>query len=338
MKPHSLRCSIAVCALAALLTACGGSQSPTGTAGALPSVRVAAPIAVFAAGPNLYVGNDLNVTVYAPADGKPIRTISKGIGALNTLAVRSGNLYAASGYAFAKLTVYRGGKTLVRTITKGLSSPLALAFGGSGNLFVANRGPSTVTVYVASSGMLVRKISSGVDTPEALGFDPSGNLYVDNNPPSGKKSVTIYAPSKGKPLRTIDFGIPLFSLALDASGNLYVATDHEVSVYTNAGAKLLRKISDGIRTPRALTFDDSGNLYVANTDAVTVYAKGSAKLLRRISSGINRPSALAFDASGNLYVANEEINTVTVYAPGSDKVLRTISQGLDRPHALAFGP
>jgi sugar lactone lactonase YvrE len=336
MKPRSLRCSIAICTSAALLAGCGGSQSSTGTTGLLPAARVFAPLGVPAAGPNLYVGNDLNVTVYAPAGAKPIRRISKGISALNTLAVRSGNLFVASGYASARLTIYRGGKTLVRTITKGLSSPLAMAFGSSGSLFVANRGPSTVTVYVA--GMLLRKISAGVDTPEALGFDPPGNLYVENNPPSGKKSVTIYAPSKGKPLRTIDFGIPLFSLALDASGNLYVATDHEVSVYANAGSKLLRKISDGIRTPRALAFDDSGNLYAANTDAVTVYAKNGTKLLRKISSGVNRPSALAFDASGNLYVANEEINTVTVYAPGSDKLLRTISQGLDRPHALAFGP
>jgi sugar lactone lactonase YvrE len=338
MKPHSLRYSIAICALVALLTGCGGSQSSTGTTGALPSVRVAAPLTVLAAGPNLYVGNDLNVTVYAPASAKPIRTISKGITALNTLAIRSGNLYAASGYAFARLTVYRGGKTLVRTITNGLSAPLAIAFGGAGNLFVANRGRSTVTVYVPSSGMLLRKISSGVDTPEALGFDPSGNLYVENNPPSGKKSVTIYAPSKGKPLRTIDFGIPLLSLAVDESGNLYVATDSEVAVYANAGAKLLRKISDGIRAPRALAFDDSGSLYVANIDAVTVYAKNGTKPLRRITGGINRPRALAFDGSGNLYVANEEINTVTVYAPGSDKVLRTISQGLNRPHTLAFGP
>jgi sugar lactone lactonase YvrE len=337
MKPRSLRCSIAICASVALLSGCGGSQSSSGTT-LLPAARVFAPLGVPAAGPNLYVGNDGNVTIYAPAGTKPIRTISKGIGALNTLAVRSGNLYAASNYAFAKLTIYRGGKTLVRTITNGLSAPLAIAFSGTGNLFVANRGRSTVTVYVPGSGVLLRKISSGVETPEALGFDPSGNLYVENNPPSGKKSVTIYPPSKGKPLRTIDFGIPLFSLALDTSGNLYVATDHEVSVYANAGAKLLRKISDGIRIPRALAFDDSGNLYAANTDAVTVYAKDSAKLLRKISSGVNRPSALAFDGSGNLYVANEEINTVTVYAPGSDKLLRTISQGLDRPHALAFGP
>ena len=300
MKRFSMWHTIAVCATVTLLAGCGGSRSQIGASGAMPSMPMAAPAVAArqsppdssalpsAAGPNLYVGNITDdVTVYAPGSAKPLRTISTSA---HALAVRSGNLYVAKANGVVLyLRIYKNGKTLIRIIKKGLRGPVAMAFGSSGNLFVANISGSNVTAYAPSSGTLLRTISNGVDNSRALGFDASGDLYVGN-----QRSVTIYAPSMGRPLRTITFVHELLSLALDTSGDLYVGTTHDVLVYAKIGTKLLRSVPAGFAY--ALAFDGSGNLYVANElfNTVTVYAPNSDKLLQTISKGVTEPRALAF--------------------------------------------
>ena len=107
---------IAASLSAALLAACGGSDShPT----SLPGVPTAASRSAakralpHAAGMSLYVANSgyphENVTVYAPGGGSVIRTISHGIGL-----------------------------------------PDAMAFDSSGDLYVGNRHPADITVYGAA--------------------------------------------------------------------------------------------------------------------------------------------------------------------------------------------
>lgn len=351
-----MRHVMTVCAFATLLAACGGSQSQIGASGAMPSLPMAAqpaatlqsPIEPFgllpAAGLNLYVGNRSRVTAYAPGSSKLLRTMPLGSKPwVTALAFASGNLSVA--VACCEVRVYvKGGPKLLRIIeTVPPTPPVALAVDSAGNLFVANQYPGSVNVYAGSSGKLLRSISKGVGYPEALAFDASGNLYVaDFVGSTGGPVVTVYAPNKNVPLRTIHTGNAPKALAFDGSGNLYVATDRAVEVYSKGSAKLLRKISNGVRNAYGLAFDSAGNLYVANhtKDTVTVYAKGSAKLLRTISAGVASPWTLAFDGSGNLYVANWAFDsgTITVYAPNSTKVLRTISNGVRQPQALLFGP
>lgn len=266
------------------------------------------------------------------------------------------------------VTVYAPPKQkVVRTISKGLTSPWQLAFDGSGNLYVANignfsDGPYDVTVYAPGSKSVLRTISDGVSSPSALAFDGSGNLYVSNlKLSSGGNDVTVYAPGTKSVLETISDGVSNpWALAFDGSGNLYVANDGEgskpvssVTVY-GSSLSLLRTIFKGVSSPRALAVDRSGNLYVSNCGEcysggkgnVTVYAPGSKKALRTITQGLDNPFGMAFDGSGNLYVANfgcpsascspSVPSTVTVYAPGSKSVLRTISKGVIYPAALTF--
>ena len=196
-------------------------------------------------------------------------------------------------------------------------APLVRSAGA--NLYVANSGDNTVTVYAPGSKKVLRKISQGVSAPVALAFDGSGNLYVANS-----YSVTVYAPGRTKVLRKTSQGVSApVALAFGRSGNLCVANrpcvyschSSTVTVYAPGSNKVLRTI--GVGDPTALAFGPSGNLYVANGNS--------------------------FDASGKLFVANapmpgDRTSTVTVYAPGSDKRLRTISQGVKYPDALAFGP
>ncbi len=83
------------------------------------------------------------------------------------------NLYVTN---VATVTVYAQGSTKVlRTISKGMSGPEALAFDGSGNLYVANYTNNTVTEYAPGGTYAVRTISQGVSGPRALAFYGSGN-------------------------------------------------------------------------------------------------------------------------------------------------------------------
>jgi len=112
-----------------------------------------------------------------------------------------------------------------------------------------------------------------------------GVLYVANGPPHGvihlpKGSVTEYSVTSGSLLKTITHGInDPYSLAIDGSGNLYVANvnGHNVAVYAPGGTVPTRVITKGATSPRALTFSNGGELYVANVyqDTVSVYDPGS---------------------------------------------------------------
>ena len=144
----------------------------------------------------------------------------------------------------------------------------------NGDLYVANAGANTVTVYSRGSTSVLRTISKGVRYPNALAFDRSHNLYVANN---------------------------------------FISYGHEgtVTVYAPNSQSVRRTIAQGVNAPNALAFDGSGNAYVANTgtpdfpeSTVTVYAPGSKSVSRTISQGVHVPDALAFAGSGNLYVAN----------------------------------
>ncbi|HZY96681.1 MAG TPA: hypothetical protein VFE35_06230 [Candidatus Cybelea sp.] len=71
------------------------------------------------------------------------------------------------------MTEYASGKTsLLRTISQGISNPVALVFGSDGYLFVANDANSTVTEYAPGKNVVVRTISQGVNAPFDLAFGP----------------------------------------------------------------------------------------------------------------------------------------------------------------------
>ena len=64
-------------------------------------------------------------------------------------------------------------------VSSGLDSPDGLAFDAVGNLYVANRGNSTIS-KVTPAGAVSTFVSSGLAAPEGLAFDAAGNLYVAN--------------------------------------------------------------------------------------------------------------------------------------------------------------
>ncbi len=203
-----------------------------------------------------------DIVVYAPGCTHQVNTIHQGVNVVGPLVFdRSGDLYAGMQPHYA-VSIYAptnrpGHMKLVRQIRDGLNTPIALAIGPSNQLFVANydgEGKGYVTVYQPGGSEPLLTITKGINIPVAMAADSKGRLYVANNPSYGGGPprpgwVSVYAPGGSQPVRKVRVGEPV-ALALDGSDHLYVANpvNHSsVLVYNAGAAKLLLKITDGVR-------------------------------------------------------------------------------------------
>ncbi len=130
------------------------------------------------------------------------------------------------------------------------------------------------------------------------------------------------------------------ALALDASGNLYVASSTKNTVSKFApGATAPSLVLSGLNNPIAMAFDKHGNLFVANEGVSPNYGTTVTEFFPAHTSpsvtltGLDFPQALAFDGSGNLYVANLINDSVSVFAPGATTPTSTLT--VNAPRAVA---
>jgi sugar lactone lactonase YvrE len=164
-------------------------------------------------------------------------------------------------------------------------------------------------------------------------------------------TVTVYAPGKGAPIRTISKGVATpFSLAFDGQGNLYVGDYGWVSVYARGTSRLLRKLNIGANnSAHWMTFDHAGYLYVANSNdpdeggSVKIFQPHSSKLLFEIRKGVDAPWRVATSPAGYIYVTNYNGDLsqyphfwVSVYAPRSRTPVRIIKRGMYGNYGLAL--
>jgi sugar lactone lactonase YvrE len=238
----------------------------------------------------------------------------------------------------------------------------------SGNIFVADTSnhairkitPAGVVTTLAGMGG-VRGSADGTGSaarfsdPMSITIDSAGNLYVADFSNSLIRKVTpagvvttfagttgLGGPAIDGPGATARFEGPL-GIAIDASGNLYVADEFNESirkitpagvVSTFAGQTGVAGDNDGTGTgahfnaPNSVAVDAAGNVYVGEgshvvrkispagvvvTLAGSTTAGGSADGTGAAAS-FNYPRGLAVDAAGNVYVAdanNCEIRKIT---------------------------
>ena len=189
----------------------------------------------------------------------------------------------------------------------GLEYPIAVAVDQTKNIYVADDTAGTnhygaITVYAAGATgnvaptATITGSNTGLYAPQGIAINPvNGDIYVSNSARSASYggSITIYeAGSNGNasPLGAIQgsatqLGNP-YGLALDGSGNIYVA--------------------------------------IAESNAVAVYAAGSTgnvvptQTIQGNLTQLDLPSQVALDSSLNmLYVVNHGGQSVTVYAAGA---------------------
>jgi hypothetical protein len=295
------------------------------------------------------------VTVYRVGNRtKLVNTIAEGISNPRGMTLDgNGNLYVVNGSGSSSssssgggsVTVYAAGSgDDILTITRGLSSPTAVAVDSHGFVYVANgsgssssssSGAGSVNVYRPGHHHVFHTISNGVGNPTALAFDGQGNLYVLNSSASSSSSgssaagsVSVYGPGNTDPKLVISAGISMPSaFAVDSAGDVVVAngtgsssssssSSGSVVVYAAGATSASATITTGIANPRALALDAAGDLFVANqsgsssssssgsSGSVTEYNAGSSSPASTITDGVSNPNALALSASGMLFVSN----------------------------------
>jgi hypothetical protein len=344
--------------LNAIATQAGSSNSPVATA--TYTIGLPATVApVFSPASGTYTGAQTvtisaatpGATIYYTTDGTTPTASSSVYGGpitvsssetLEAIAVATG--YTQSAVATAKYIINNGGATLAfypGTLSDlsqsspypSLLEPQAVVVTGSGSdLFVADEGGKQVGNTYTSNGAVW-------DYPQ-----PSGT-------PTKIGGSTFVAPS---------------ALALDASGDLYIADYNLGAVYTAPAANrssVTQLTISGVTLyhPIALAFDPSGNLYIGDTgpDGTSASATnpgfivkvpaggGTATKLSYTISGapVIFPQALTTDTAGNLYIADVGDGQTTfgdlVVVPantGIPSYIPTGSYTLNGPAGLGFDP
>jgi serine/threonine protein kinase, bacterial len=336
------------------LVLAGGCSSPSG---AIPVDRMGTPEGQFSAAVSsavaryLYVGNDYDVTVYAPASASPVRTIAQGPDLIAAIAFdHASNLYIAregggSPDIASSIEVYRPGATVpFRRIVRGINWPNALAFDHLGRLYVSNLGlndphtPDAISVFSPGGNVPIQSIR--VASPGELAFDRADDLYVGSGDLPGHVAILVFHHGASQAFRKIVRGLTdgVGALLFDASGYLYTDS-YNVLEYAPGGDVPIRTISRGIDAPNDIALDHAGNLYVTNGNAgsVTVYGPKDTSPIRTITQGMTYPWTLALDSADNLYVVNTQgCSCINVYAKGSTRLWYRITG--PGPTWLSFGP
>jgi uncharacterized protein (TIGR03437 family) len=231
-------------------------------------------IAVDSAG-NVYISDTSN---------NRIRKIdTKGV--ITTFAGNGSQGFAGDGAAASKATMW---------------FPAGLAIDGSGNLFVADYGNSTVR-KITSGGNISTVAGTGawglsgdggaankspLAAPMSIAVDGAGNLYIGDIGSASIRKVT----TDGN-IRTVVSGVTPQSLAVDAAGNLYFV--------------------DGINSVVQKVLPTGTILAIAGTGQ----AGYSGEAVQATLAQLNQPSGLAMAASGSLYVADSNNQIIRQLTP-----------------------
>lgn len=313
---------------------------------------------------NVYAAASSAVVQFAPGGTTPVRTIDEGVDSPDAIVLQAtpvptptptlpplvyvldcpgGKDCSVSGFAQGQTKATLGFSTGVTDNDAGSN----LAFDGAGNVYV----PASVLAggevleFAPGSHKLVRTFKTNDERVNYVAVDAKNNVYATCflAEPKGNCGVTVWRANGTRYEITKGITSNALGLAIDNSGNLYVAQTG--SDYQHAGANVTVYAPGGtspIRTydtpsgycPCQMTFDPSGNLYVALEAAigeVIEYKAGSTKIVRTIKSTSGEsnqldPVALVSDDSGTLYVANPSYDNVTIYAPGSTTPERTLRE------------
>jgi sugar lactone lactonase YvrE len=304
---------------------------------------------------NIYVADESasSVYVYPPLASStgllneaPTATISgSDTGLISPYGIAldstTGNIYVADALATSVFVYPALGKSVglpnevpLVTVTgskTGLSYPQGIALDSSSNIYVADEGAVSVFVYSAGSKgnvaptTTISGSNTELDTPEGIVVDSSLNIYVaDDGDGScdGTESVYVYplgSNGNAAPSATISGGntglcYP-YGIALDSSGNIYVADEGAASVFVYPPLASLPK--------------------QPNYPNVTPIATISGN-----NTGLSGPYGIALDFSGNIYVADFSANSVFTYPAlgGTGWVAGTPATYSVTPTATISGP
>jgi streptogramin lyase len=164
-------------------------------------------------------------------------------------------------------------------------------------------------------------------------------LDIAHNPTVNLSSVyTTYAPTFAPFAPSLasapaDWSMPIiysgnglsvpYSVALDASGNAWIA---------NEGGNSVTEISNGVFTsgatgyastsivgPQSIAIDNTGNVWLANTGANNLLElnPSTGAVAATITAGISGPVSLAIDTNNKVWVSNFDSSTIAAFSGGA---------------------
>jgi trimeric autotransporter adhesin len=241
--------------------------------------------------------------------------------------------------------------------------PYGIALDASGNIYITDYNNHRIRLVTKSTGIITTvagdgtqryqgdgglATSAGVFYPLGVAVDASGNIYITDSDSCRIRMVTkstgIITTVAGVGTRGHqgDGGLAtsagLFNpqgVALDASGNIYIADSYSIRMVTKSTGIITTVAGDGMEAykgdggqatsaslfyPFGVTVDASGDIYIADgnnnrirlvtksTGIITTVAGGGVKGDvgdggQATSAYLHAPRGIAIDSSGNIYIA-----------------------------------
>ena len=326
-----------------------GKLGFAGDGGPAASAQLNSPtgVAVDSSG-NLYIADSLNCRVRKMASGGAISTVAG-----NGLLSSSGD----------------GGPA----VKAQLNTPLGVAVDAAGSQYIADS-LNNIVRKVAANGVIAAFAGTGtagssgdggaatsaqLNGPQGVAVDATGNLYIADTQNhrvrkvSGGNITTVAGSGTagfagdGASATGAQLNAP-FGVAVDASGNLYIAefsnnrvrkVDSKGNITTAAGNGVAGYSGDSgaamnaqLNGPQGVAVDAAGNLYIADTGNNRVRLVTSSGAIATVagngvagysgdggpatSAQVGNPAGVAVDALGNLYIADGSARVRKVYPGG----------------------
>lgn len=283
-----------------------------------------------------------------------------------------------------------------------LASPVGMALDSSGNLYIADQNNHRIRQVALGTGVITTPIGAGtagfkgdgaaasaadLNAPLGVAVDSSGNIYIadtQNNvirKVAGSNISTVagnygasfgFGGDGGAPSGAI-FNHPS-SVALDSSGNLYIADYFNNRIRKVAG-NVIRTVAgtssqnfsgDGgqaifaaMNGPSGIALDSAGNLYIADSTNNRIRKVDTKGVITTVAGNgtpgfsgdagpatkaqLNSPRGVAVDAAGNLFIADylnnrirEVVNGTITTIAGTGRFGNGGDGGLARNAVLSF--
>jgi DNA-binding beta-propeller fold protein YncE len=249
------------------------------------------------------------------------------------------NLYIADPGAQALWILEPAGGRFTKIRSAGeqpLISPVAVAAGAKGRVYLADSYLAKVFVYSADGNFIQTIAEANLIRPTGVAYDPTRDrLYVAD---SGAHRVWIFS-GNGKPAGRIgkrgsadgEFNFPTH-VAVDRTGNLYVtdALNFRLEMFAPEGSfsgKFGRHgdTSGDFAGPKGVGLDSAGHVYIADAlfDGVQIFDRHGRYLLTFGQNGIGPghfwlPGGLFIGSDDHIYVADSYNQRIQIfeYLPG----------------------